>query len=91
LVLLYPQDNRSLQAAEPSKKKTPYLQHPIYLTKTASGLDGLADEDRKKLLKLFSEAGITNFDWNLDSWDEKSVQARAEFYFALLKHDLTSC
>jgi hypothetical protein len=90
LVLLYPQDNRSLQAAEPSKKKTPYLQHPIYLTKTASGLDGLADEDRKKLMKLFTEAGITSFDWNLDSWDEKSVQARAEFYFALLKHDLTS-
>ena len=90
LVLLYPQDNRALQDADPSKKKTPYLQHPIYLTKTASGLDGLADTDKKKLTKLFDDAGITKFDWNLDTWDKTSVEARAEFYFALLKHDLTS-
>jgi hypothetical protein len=90
LVLLYPQDNRSLQDADPAKKKTPYLQHPIYLTKTVSGMDGLADEDRKKLMKLFTEAGIEKFEWSLDSWNEASVLARAEFYFALLKHDLTS-
>jgi hypothetical protein len=90
LVLLYPQDNRALQDADPAKKKTPYLQHPIYLTKSAAGLDGLADGDKKKLMKLFDEAGIKDFDWSLDSWDESSVEARAEFYFALLKHDLTS-
>ena len=90
LVLLYPQDNRALQDAEPAKKKTPYLQHPIYLTKTAAGLNDLADEDRKKLTKLFGDAGITNFEWDLTNWGLDSVEARAEFYFALLKHDLTS-
>lgn len=90
LVLLYPQDNRALQDAEPLKKKTPYLHHPIYLTKTAAGLAELADEDRKKLLQLFEEAGITEFNWDLNHWSKESVEARAEFYFALLKHDLTS-
>lgn len=90
LVLLYPQDNRALQDTDPAKKKVPYLQHPIYLTKTAAGLDGLAEADKKKMMKLFDDAGIKDFDWNLDTWDESSVEARAEFYFALLKHDLTS-
>ena len=89
-MLLYPQDNRALQDADPGKKKVPYLQHPIYLTKTAAGLDGLADTDKKKMMKLFDDAGIKNFEWDLDTWDESSVEARAEFYFALLKHDLTS-
>ena len=60
------------------------------MTKTAAGLDGLADTDKKKMMKLFDDAGIKNFEWDLDTWDESSVEARAEFYFALLKHDLTS-
>jgi hypothetical protein len=59
LVLLFPQDNRGLQDKMPNEKKKTYLQHPIYLTKTVSGIDGLDEGDQKKINKLLKEAGIT--------------------------------
>lgn len=90
LVLLYPQDNRGLKDAEPAQKRTPYLQHPLFLTKTAAGFDDLADSDVKKLKKLFQDAGVTDFLWDLQNWNESSVNARAEFYFNLLRLDLTT-
>ena len=90
LVLLYPQDNRGLKDVEPSAKKTPYLQHPIYLTKTASGVEELAEGDLKKLQKYFEECGIKSFDWDITNWKKESVDSRSQFYFDLLKHDLTT-
>ena len=90
LVLLYPQDNRGLKDVEPSAKKTPYLQHPIYLTKTASGIEELAEGDLKKLQKYFEECGIKSFDWDITNWKKESVDSRSQFYFDLLKHDLTT-
>lgn len=90
LVLLYPQDNRALQDAMPVEKQKTYSHHKIYLTKTVSGLDALDEGDSKKLRKLLSEAGIKETNWDLSKWDDKAMQARAKFYFDLLKHDLTS-
>lgn len=90
LVLLYPTDNRGLQDKLPVEKKKTYLQHPIYLTKTVSSVDELDDADRKKVQKLLKEAGIVKQDWNISSWNDESIVARSEFYFELLKHDLTS-
>lgn len=90
LVLLFPQDNRGLQDKMPTEKKKTYLQHPIYLTKTISGIDGLDEGDQKKINKLLKEAGITQLDWNIQNWTDSSIEARARFYFELLKHDLTS-
>ncbi len=90
LVLLYPQDNRGLKDVHPSEKKKPYLQHPLALTRTAAGISNLADTDLKKLESLFSDAQANDLNWNLSTWDEKSVAMRANFYFALLKHDLTT-
>ena len=74
----------------PQEKKTTYTQHPIYLTKTMSGLNELDQGDQKKINKLLSEAGITNLDWDIKGWTDASMVARARFYFDLLKHDLTS-
>jgi hypothetical protein len=90
LVLLFPQDNRGLQDKMPQEKKTTYIQHPIYLTKTMSGLNELDQGDQKKINKLLSEAGISSLDWDIKDWTDASMVARTKFYFDLLKHDLTS-
>lgn len=90
LVLLFPQDNRGLQDKMPQEKKTTYNQHPIYLTKTMSGLNELDQGDQKKINKLLSEAGISSLDWDIKDWTDASMVARTKFYFDLLKHDLTT-
>jgi hypothetical protein len=90
LALLYPQDNRGLQDKMPNEKKTTYLQHKIYLTKTVSGIDGLDEGDQKKISKLLKEAGIKELNWDIKDWTDESIQARGQFYFDLLKHDLTT-
>ena len=90
LVLLYPQDNRGLQDKMPNEKKTTYLQHKIYLTKTVSGIDGLDEGDQKRISKLLKEAGIKELSWDIKDWNDECIQARGQFYFELLKHDLTS-
>lgn len=90
LVLLFPQDNRGLQDKMPNEKKKTYLQHPIYLTKTVSGIDGLDDGDQKKINKLLKEAGIKELELDIQDWSDEGISNRAQFYFDLLKHDLTS-
>lgn len=90
LVLLFPQDNRGLQDKMPQEKSKTYLQHPIYLTKTISGLEGLDDADQKKVSKLLKEAGIKDVGWDIKDWSDSGIEARARFYFELLKHDLTT-
>lgn len=90
LVLLFPQDNRGLQDKMPNEKKKTYSQHPIYLTKTISGIDNLDDGDQKKINKLIKEAGIKEIDWDIQDWSDEGIMSRAKFYFELLKHDLTS-
>jgi hypothetical protein len=90
LVLLFPQDNRGLQDKMPNEKRKTYSQHPIYLTKTISGIDGLDDGDQKKINKLIKEAGIKELDWDIQDWSDEGISNRAKFYFELLKHDLTS-
>jgi hypothetical protein len=74
----------------PNEKKTTYLQHKIYLTKTVSGIEGLDDGDQKKINKLLKEAGIKELNWDIKDWTDESILARGKFYFDLLKHDLTT-
>ena len=90
LTLLYPTDNRSLGNAKPVAKETHYAQNPIYLTKSLTDMSQLIPKDRKKIEEYFKAAGINEIKWELHTWNEKSIEARFQLYFALLKHDLTS-
>lgn len=89
-MLLFPQGNRGLQDKMPNQKKKTYSQHPIYLTKTISGIDNLDDGDQMKFNKLIKEAGIKEPNWDIQNWSDVRIANRVKFYFELLKHDLTS-
>lgn len=90
LTLLYPVDNHSLGNKKPSAKATHYSQNPIYLTKSLTDMSQLIPKEKTKIEKYFAEAGVKKIEWDLESWDENSINARFNLYFALLKHDLTS-
>lgn len=90
LTLLYPTDNRSLGSAKPSAKATHYAQNPVYLTKSLTDMTALIPKEKSQIEKYFADAGVKQIKWNLQTWDQKSIDARFELYFALLKNDLTT-
>ena len=90
LTLLYPTDNTSLGNAKPASKVTHYAQNPVYLTKSLTDMSQLIPKEKSKIDEFFAEAGVRNINWDLQYWDQTSIQARFDLYFALLKHDLTS-
>lgn len=85
LVLLHPIDNRSKGKAKTSDKKANYSECSLILTKTLVGIK--ANPDKKKIEKYFESLNL-NYDFDLDSWNEKQVQNRSKFYFELLKDHL---
>ena len=50
----------------------------------------LIPKEKSKIEEFFGEAGVKKVGWDLQNWDQKSIDARFDLYFALLKHDLTS-
>jgi hypothetical protein len=90
LILLYPTDNRSAQAAKPINKEAHYQQNPLYLTKSLTDMDKLVPKDKEKVVDFFKSAGVKELKWNLETWNEESIKHRFELYFSLLKNDLTT-
>jgi len=90
LTLLYPTDNRSLGSAKPLAKEVHYSQNPVYLTKSLTDMSQLIPKEKSKIEAFFAEAGVKRINWDLKTWNEKSIDARFNLYFALLKHDLTT-
>jgi hypothetical protein len=90
LTLLYPTDNQSLGNAKPSAKGTHYAQNPVYLTKSLTDMSQLIPKEKSRIETYFAEAGVKKIAWDLQTWDEKSIEARFNLYFSLLKNDLTT-
>lgn len=90
LTLLYPTDNMAAGSSKPALKTTFYSQNPVYLTKSLTDMTQIIQKDKKKIEDHFADAGVKNIKWNLQNWDQKSIDARFDLYFALLKNDLTT-
>ncbi len=90
LTLLYPSDNQSLGTAKPAAKDTHYSQNPVYLTKSLTDMSLLIPKEKSAIEEYFAQAGVKTINWDLQKWDQNSIDARFNLYFALLKHDLTS-
>jgi hypothetical protein len=90
LTLMYPTDNMALGSAKPASKVTHYAQNPVYLTKSLTDMTQLIEKEKKKIEAHFDDAGVKSIKWNLQNWDQKSIDARFDLYFALLKNDLTT-
>lgn len=90
LVLLHPSDNRSAGDASPMSKNLHFQQSNLYLTKSVTAMDTLIEKDRKRVLDLFKEAGVSKTDWDLKTWGKDDISHRFDLYFALLKFDLTT-
>jgi hypothetical protein len=90
LTLMYPTDNMALGSAKPAAKVAHYAQNPVYLTKSLTDMTQLIEKEKKKIEAYFKDAGLKSIKWNLQNWDQKSIDARFELYFELLKNDLTT-
>jgi len=90
LTLMYPTDNMALGNAKPAAKVTHYAQNPVYLTKSLTDMSALIAKEKTKIEKHFSDAGVKVIKWDLQNWNQNSIDARFNLYFALLKNDLTT-
>ena len=90
LTLMYPTDNMALGSAKPAAKITHYAQNSVYLTKSLTDMSQLIEKEKKKIETYFKDAGLKSIKWNLENWDQKSIEARFNLYFELLKNDLTT-
>ena len=90
LTLMYPTDNMALGSAKPAAKVTHYAQNPVYLTKSLTDMSQLIEKEKKKIETYFKDAGLKTIKWDLQKWDQKSIDARFDLYFQLLKNDLTT-
>ena len=88
LVLLHPNDNRSKKDAPPASKIDNYKDSRLYLTKTLATIP--IESERKRIQSLFDGLDVSLTSVNLNHWNTKSIEQRANLYFALLKHHLTS-
>ena len=90
LTLMYPKDNMAMGATKPSGKVAYYAQNPVYLTKSLTDMTALIKGEKDKIELFFKDAGVDKIKWNLENWNQDSIDARFDLYFALLKNDLTS-
>jgi hypothetical protein len=90
LTLMYPTDNMALGSAKPSAKVTHYAQNPVYLTKSLTDMTTLIPKEKLKIEQHFKDAGVKEIKWDLQNWNQNSIDERFDLYFALLKNDLTT-
>lgn len=88
LVLLHPFDNRSAGDKPPMEKFDNYSGSHLYLTKTLSEVK--ISVDRKKIENFCSSADISIPNCELGNWDDSAIDSRANFYWSLLRHEITS-
>jgi hypothetical protein len=53
-------------------------------------MSALIAKEKTKIEKHFSDAGVKEIKWDLQNWNQNSIDARFNLYFALLKNDLTT-
>ena len=85
-----PTDNMALGSAKPSAKVTHYAQNPVYLTKSLTDMTTLIPKEKLKIEQHFKDAGVKEIKWDLQNWNQNSIDERFDLYFALLKNDLTT-
>ena len=90
LTLMFPKDNMAMGASKPSAKVAYYAQNPVYLTKSLTDMSTLINSEKQKIEVFFKEAGVEKIKWDLENWNQNSIDARFDLYFSLLKNDLTS-
>jgi hypothetical protein len=90
LTLMFPKDNMAMGASKPAAKDAYYAQNPVYLTKSLTDMSTLIKSEKEKIEFFFTDAGVKEIKWDLQNWNQDSIDARFDLYFALLKNDLTS-
>jgi hypothetical protein len=80
----------AMGATKPSGKVAYYAQNPVYLTKSLTDMSTLIRSEKEKIELFFKDAGVDRIQWDLEHWNQDSIDARFDLYFALLKNDLTS-
>jgi hypothetical protein len=88
LVLLYADHNSLKKAVKPKDKEDVYKDSHLKLTQSLISIN--VDSERKKVDEYLKKIGFKGDSWDLDSWDESSMQSRENLYAVLLKHHLTS-
>jgi hypothetical protein len=86
LVLLSSADNNDLSANAPHLKKDHYNKCSLFLTTTLTDKDVPNSNQAERIANLFTTLGVLEKNWNLDSWDEQSINARTDFYHKYLVH-----
>jgi hypothetical protein len=87
LVLLKAQHNSLKKAADPVEKSDVYKGSHLLLTQNLVKVT--INSERTKVDAYLIDAGVTNTNWNLASWDPKSMKIREDMYCALLRNHLT--
>jgi hypothetical protein len=90
LVLLSSSDNNDLSASDPDKKIDHYKHSSLILTKTLSGITFPNSNQEEKIKSLLKSLGIENVGWDLHTWGEKAISARADFYHRYLTQIIKS-
>ena len=89
LVLLSSTDNNDASANAPQLKKDHYDSCSLILTRTLTSKLVPNTLQATKISELLTILKV-DADWDLENWDEESVDHRTEFYFRYLKHLIQS-
>ncbi|MFM8440058.1 MAG: HNH endonuclease family protein, partial [Acidobacteriota bacterium] len=81
LTLLEPPANLAALDTHPSKKRDFYKQCSLVLTKTLCGYDLSIPAQTRKVKQLGKEIGSEKPNWDLDNWDDASVESRGTFIY----------
>ena len=87
LVLLKAKHNSLKKAVTPDEKADVYRGSHLLLTQNLTSIT--VNIEREKVSKLFAKAGVLDTSWDLKTWDENSMNKRADMYCSLLRYHLT--
>lgn len=86
LVLLSSADNNNASDDDPHDKKAHYSESSLILTQILATLNFANTKQTERVQNLISSLGIEKIEWQLKSWDEKSIESRLDFYHKYLCH-----
>jgi hypothetical protein len=90
LVLLAPPDNNDLSNKEPKLKYEHYKKCSLELTSLVSGGSNHNNIIDGKITKLLQTINVNPDGWDLDNWNQDSIDNRKDFYFNFLVHLIKS-